>query len=221
MNRTASAALVTALMVMPLSASAAESFYTASVGAEMWLASMKIDNTRRDDANAPNLYFTFEHGFPYLPNVGLRYTNLEADFASFDKIDYTFYYPLLNRELMKFDAGITLTQYANSDYRAPDARRYDFDQTTFNWYASAEITIPHTPFDVIGQFDFGNNSDLKSSDVMAGLQYHLPIRAGDLSFKAGYRVVDLEFTELAKQSTDVKQSFVFADGWFVGAQFSF
>lgn len=31
MNRTASAALVTALMVMPLSASAAESFYTASV----------------------------------------------------------------------------------------------------------------------------------------------------------------------------------------------
>ncbi len=90
MNRTASAALVTALMVMPLSASAAESFYTASVGAEMWLASTKIDNTRRDDANAPNLYFTFEHGFPYLPNVGLRYTNLEADFASFDKIDYTF-----------------------------------------------------------------------------------------------------------------------------------
>lgn len=84
MNRTASAALVTALMVMPLSASAAESFYTASVGAEMWLASTKIDNTRRDDANAPNLYFTFEHGFPYLPNVGLRYTNLEADFASFD-----------------------------------------------------------------------------------------------------------------------------------------
>ncbi|CSB22073.1 ABC-type Fe3+-hydroxamate transport system component [Vibrio cholerae] len=56
---------------------------------------------------------------------------------------------------------------------------------------------------------------------MAGLQYHLPIRAGDLAFKAGYRVVDLEFTELAKQSTDVKQSFVFADGWFVGAQFSF
>ncbi len=56
MNRTASAALVTALMVMPLSASAAESFYTASVGAEMWLASTKIDNTRRDDANAPNLY---------------------------------------------------------------------------------------------------------------------------------------------------------------------
>ncbi|HHI5412018.1 TPA: TIGR04219 family outer membrane beta-barrel protein [Vibrio metoecus] len=221
MNRTASVALVTALMISPLSAFAAGSFYTASVGADMWLASTKIDNTRRDDANAPTLYIAFEHDFPYLPNASLRYTNLEADFASFDKYDYTLYYQVLDRELMKFDAGITLTQYANSNYRAPDARRYDFDQTTFNWYASAEIAIPHTPFDVIGQFDFGNNSDLKSSDVVAGLQYHLPIRAGELAFKAGYRVVDLEFTELAKQSADVKQSFVFADGWFLGAQFSF
>ncbi|ENM5935802.1 TIGR04219 family outer membrane beta-barrel protein [Vibrio mimicus] len=221
MNQTASAALVTALMIAPISAFAAGSSSIATVGADMWLTSTKIDNTRRDDANAPILYVAFEHDLPYLPNASLRYTNLEADFASFDKYDYTFYYQLLDRELMKFDAGITLTQYANSDYQAPDVRRYDFDQTTFNWYASAEISIPNTQFDVIGQFDFGNNSDLKSSDVMAGVQYRLPIAAGDIAFKAGYRVVDLEFTELAKQSVDVKQSFVFADGWFLGAQFSF
>lgn len=221
MNRTASAALVTTLVCMPISAFAADSFYNASVGADMWFPSTKIDHIRRDDGKAPTLYFTFEHELPYLPNLGLRYTNLEADFAAFDKIDYTLYYQILERELMKFDAGITFTQYANSDYRAPDALRYDFDQLTFNWYANAEITIPHTSFDIIGQFDFGSNSDLKSADVMAGVQYRLPIEPGDLAFKAGYRVVDLEFTELAKQSVDVKQSLVFADGWFVGAQFSF
>ncbi|QIL85248.1 TIGR04219 family outer membrane beta-barrel protein [Vibrio sp. HDW18] len=221
MNHTASVALVTGLMIAPISAFAAESFYKTSVGAEMWLTSTKIDDIRRDDANAPSLQIAFEHGFPYWPNVSLRYTNLEADFVAFDKLDYTFYYRVLNREQMKFDAGIALSQYINSDYRAQDDHRYDFDQVSFNWYANAQIAIPRTPLAVIGQFDFGNNSDLKSADVMAGLQYQVPIAAGDLAFKAGYRVVDLEFAELAKSSANMSQSLVFVDGWFLGAQFSF
>ncbi|MGL5430144.1 MAG: TIGR04219 family outer membrane beta-barrel protein [Vibrio sp.] len=221
MNRTASVALVTGLMIAPVSTLAAEPFYTTSVGAEMWLASTKIDNTRRDDANVPSMYIAFEHGFPYLPNVSLRYTNLEAEFVSFDKLDYTFYYRVLNTQPMQFDAGITLSQYSNSDYRAPNAHHYDFDQVSFNWYASAQIAIPRTPLAVIGQFDFGTSSDLKSADVMAGLQYQLPIAAGDLAFKVGYRVVDLEFYELATASSEGKESLVFVDGWFLGGQFSF
>ncbi len=56
---------------------------------------------------------------------------------------------------------------------------------------------------------------------MAGLQYVVPLSVGDLAFRGGYRVIDLEFTDLATASEDNHMSYVFADGWFLGAQFKF
>ncbi len=73
---------------------------------------------------------------------------------------------------MTFDAGISMTQYADTDYQAKDDKRYSFDEMTFNWYAYADLSIPNTNFDIIGQFEFGNSDGIKSSDVMAGLQYN-------------------------------------------------
>ncbi len=194
---------------------------SVKVGADMWWPSTKIDNTRRDDANSPVLHLAYEHQLPYLPNVSFRYTKLDADYASYNKYDYNFYYNLLSRELMTFDAGIALTQYSNSEYTAKDGQKYSFNDLTFNWYARADLSIPETNFDIIGQFEFGNGSGLKSSDVLAGLQYVKKLDSGELSFRGGYRVIDLEFSDLAKSSPDTQVSYVFADGWFLGTQFKF
>ncbi|AQP37041.1 TIGR04219 family outer membrane beta-barrel protein [Vibrio anguillarum] len=218
MNKPIWLALVSVAMMMSTASVQAESFYRGEVGADMWWGSTKIDNIRRDDVKTPSIHVAFEHQLPYLPNASIRYTTLEADYASFDKYDYTLYYNLLERQLMSFDAGVTFTQYSGSQYQAPDSLKYSFDKTTFNWYAYATIKIPNTQVDVIGQFDFGDSGGIKSADVLAGLQYSIPIRAGNVALRGGYRVIDLEFTELDPKT---KNSFVFVDGWFLGAEFQF
>ncbi|PNH98463.1 TIGR04219 family outer membrane beta-barrel protein [Vibrio diazotrophicus] len=221
MNKPIVAVFTSLLMIGSAPVWCANSPVGVKVAADMWLPSTKIDNTRRDDANSPVLNLAFEHQLPYLPNVSVRYTNLDADYASYDKFDYTFYYNILERDLMTFDAGISMTQYANSEYKATDGQKYSFDDLTFNWYAHAEISVPETNFDIIGQFEFGDSDGIKSSDVIAGVQYVVPLAEGDLSFRGGYRVIDLEFTDLVTASPNNKMSYVFADGWFLGAQFKF
>lgn len=221
MSKPIVAVITSVLMIGAAPAWCADSMFSVKAGADMWWPSTKIDNTRRDDANAPVFSLALDHQLPYLPNMSVRYTNVDADYATYDKYDYTFYYNILHRELMTFDAGVSMTQYADSDYQAQDAQHYSFNQMTFNWYAYADLSIPNTNFDIIGQFEFGNSDGIKSSDVMAGVQYVLPLSAGDLSIRGGYRVIDLEFTDLATNSLDNKMSYIFADGWFLGTQFRF
>lgn len=221
MNKPIVAVISFALVMGSASAWCADSMFSVKAGADAWLPSTKIDNVRRDDVNAPVINLAVEHQLPYLPNASWRYTRVDADYAAYDKYDYTFYYNILNRELMTFDAGISMTQYANSDYQAKDAKHYSFNEMTFNWYAYADLSIPNTNFDIIGQFEFGDSDGIKSSDVLAGIQYVVPFAAGDLSVRGGYRVIDLEFSDLATDSPENKMSYVFADGWFAGAQFKF
>ncbi len=221
MNKPIVAVFTSLLMMGSAPVWCAESILSVKAGADIWWPSTKIDNTRRDDANAPVLSLALEHQLPYLPNMSVRYTNVDADYATYDKYDYTFYYNILSRELLTFDAGISMTQYTDTDYQAKDAQHYSFNEMTFNWYAYADISIPNTNFDIIGQFEFGNSDGIKSSDVIAGVQYVVPMSAGDLSFRGGYRVIDLEFTDLATASPDNKMSYIFADGWFLGTQFKF
>lgn len=221
MNRPAIAIVAILFLLLSSPVRCADASYLVKLGAELWRGSTKIDDVRRDKAYAPSFHAAIENEISYVPNFGVRYTNVDADYASFNKMDYSFYYTLLNHELMNFDAGVTLTQYRSTDYHAPDNQTYDFNETTFNWYASAVLSVPDTDFDVIGQFDIGNSNGIKSSDVTAGVQYRLPIKDGEWAVKGGYRVIDLEFDNLATVSPDTAKSYVFVDGWFLGAEFRF
>lgn len=220
MNRSAITLMVTLSLA---STSVMAQSFTGDIGADVWFGDSKIDETRRNDASVPTLYFSLEHDMAYVPNVGFRYTSVDTDYAGFDKYDFTFYYKVLERELMTFDAGATLTQYSNSHYRTKESAtpKYDFDELTFNWYAYAELYIPNTNFDIIGQFDFGNSKGIKSADVLAGLQYKLKTNSGDVVLRGGYRVIDLDFDDLAKQSPDTAESYVFVNGFFLGAEYNF
>ncbi|MGT0149313.1 hypothetical protein ACT691_04970 [Vibrio metschnikovii] len=42
---------------------------------------------------------------------------------------------------------------------------------TFNWFGYAELSIPNSNFDIIGQIDFGESKGIKSADMTAGIQY--------------------------------------------------
>lgn len=211
---------LTAVSALLFSSSALASSIRTTVGADAWFGDTKIDEQRRDHATAANLFVAIEHDQPYLPYASLRYTSIDADYAGFDKYDFSFYYRVLEREHMLFDAGVSLTKYSDSHYRTSISPQpsYSFNELTFNWYAYAELSIPNTDFDIIGQFDFGNSKDIKRADVLAGVQY----QASDtVAIRAGYRVVDLEFDDLANETPEVSESLIFVDGFFVGAEFRF
>ncbi|CDT75456.1 hypothetical protein VCR15J2_520032 [Vibrio coralliirubri] len=221
MNKMPLIALV-GMLSLSSAVSAAEEFsYTAKVGADMWWGSTKLNEVRQDDdSNSPSLYFAFEHNAPMLPNASFRYTSVDADSLAFDKYDYTFYYTLLEHKLMNFDAGVTFTQYSNSNYIEPQkGTQTSFDEFTWSFYGNAEINVPDTNFDIIGTMEFGDSSGIKSTDLMAGVQYRIPVSESEIALRGGYRVIDLDSDEFF--SSELGKSFVMVDGWFAGAEVRF
>lgn len=222
MNKMPLIALV-GMLSLSSAVSAEEAFsYTAKVGADIWWGSTKLNEVRQDDdSNSPSLYVAFEHNAPMLPNASFRYTSVDADSLAFDKYDYTFYYTLLDHKLMNFDAGVTFTQYSNSNYIEPKANgaQTSFDEFTWSFYGNAEINVPDTNFDIIGTMEFGDSSGIKSTDLMAGVQYRIPVSKSEIALRGGYRVIDLDSDEFF--SSELGKSFVMVDGWFAGAEVRF
>lgn len=217
--------LIALVGMLPLSSAvlAEEGFsYTAKVGADMWWGSTKLNEVRQnDDVHSPSLYLAFEHNAPMLPNASFRYTSVDADLLAFDKYDYTFYYTLLDHKLMNFDAGVTFTQYSNSNYIEPKtgSAQTSFDELTWSFYGNAEINVPDTNFDIIGTMEFGDSSGIKSTDLMAGGQYRISVAETEIALRGGYRVIDLDSDEFFR--SELGKSFVMVDGWFAGAEVRF
>jgi len=221
MNKMPLIALV-GMLSLSSAVSAEEEFsYTAKVGADMWWGSTKLNEVRQDeDSNSPSVYFAFEHNAPMLPNASFRYTSIDTDALAFDKYDYTFYYTLLEHKLMNFDAGLTFTQYSNSNYIEPQkGTQASFDEFTWSFYGNAEINVPDTNFDIIGTMEFGDSSGIKSTDLMAGVQYRIPVSESEIALRSGYRVIDLDSDEFF--DSELGKNFVMVDGWFAGAEVRF
>ena len=241
MNKMPLIALV-GMLSLSSAVSAEEEFsYTAKVGADMWWGSTKLNEARQDeDSNSPSVYFAFEHNAPILPNASFRYSTADTTLLAFDKYDYTFYYTLLEHKLANFDAGVTFTQYANSHYKDPySSKATSFDELTWGFYGNAELNVPNTQLDIIGTMEFGDSNGIKSTDLMAGVQYRISLAETKIALRGGYRVIDLDSdkffsSELNRNSNTDKEpdpsdepkpgppkSFVMLDGWFAGAEVRF
>lgn len=224
MDRVAFAAFASAVVSLAVVPSAfADSPYNVKAGVDMWWGSTKVDNTRRGWVDAPSAYIAYQPNRSALPDISYRYTAVDGgDFGAFDKHDLSFYYNVVSHELMTWDVGLTGTQYTDSRYRTIDsATQYDFNDFTVNLYSYAEINIPDTELHIMGQFEVGNMNGIKSTDFIAGLRYEIPLDSMSVSFRGGYRVIDLEFSDLAPASADVSESLVFVDGYFLGTEIRF
>ncbi|CAH0542949.1 TIGR04219 family outer membrane beta-barrel protein [Vibrio marisflavi] len=197
--------------------------YTIKMGADMWWGSTKVDNTRRGWVDIPSIYIAYQPTRSALPDMSYRYTAVDGgDFVAFDKHDLSFYYNVVSHKLMTFDVGLTATQYTGSHYRTINSStQYDFNDLTVNLYSYAEIKIPETEWHIIGQFEVGNMNGIKSTDFMAGIRYQIPFDSMTVSLRGGYRVIDLEFSDLAPASADLSESLVFVDGYFFGTEIRF
>ncbi|KHT44342.1 TIGR04219 family outer membrane beta-barrel protein [Vibrio sinaloensis] len=217
-------AALLAAAVMSVPAVAEESSLTTKIGAEMWLSETKVNEVNRDSDTSPSFYAAIEHNVKYVPDARIRYSSIDADYMAFDKLDLTLYYRIFEHDLMHFDAGVTLSDLSNTKYiNAEDAtRNTEFDGMIWAWYGYAELTVPDTSIDIIGEMNFGDSNGIKSTDLMAGAQYRMDLNGNQLALKGGYRVIDLESEDFrVAGGSDLGKPFIFANGWFVGAEFSF
>lgn len=72
--------------------------------------------------------------------------------------------------------------------------------------------MPETQFDVIGEMNFGDSKGIKSTDLMAGMQYKMPLEQSQLTLRAGYRVIDLESDTFA---SSLGKSFILPTAGFL------
>ncbi|OCH10660.1 TIGR04219 family outer membrane beta-barrel protein [Aliivibrio fischeri] len=233
MNKLSLATVVaSAALVMAVPAHSAEKEFTTKVAIDAWFPDGKVGSkdgaVRDNDVDASQAFsIAFEHPYPILPNVKVRYTPVKADRFEYDQIDYTGYYKLLETNGLQFDVGLTLTQFANGEFNKGGSVSTDpaqpanqsFSETAINMYADASMHIPNTNFHIFGQYDFGSSSDTRTMDGQAGVKYILPVDAVDVEFKLGYRVMDHEFGYF--EGFDSDQANVMVDGWFGGLSFDF
>ena len=158
----------------------------------------------------------FEHPIPIIPNIKLKYTKLDTETESdnaiqalakteinLDHTDLILYYEILDN-IVKADIGVgatrlngTVKQFSNS---------IDVDEYAPIIYATAGAKLPFTGLSVNAEATYTNVNDVKITDAQAELQYDfVKTIALDLGAKVGYRVLNIELTDLDKR--DMKFDF--------------
>ncbi|CCN85468.1 conserved hypothetical protein [Vibrio nigripulchritudo SFn27] len=199
----------------------AESGFEVTAIADAWVAKTDykhdadvILSSDRDTKFTGSL--ALKHDISYVPDFRIRFSPVEMEYISFNKTDFTFYYDLIEHELLHFDAGLTLSQYSSGVYSNPVDPTQDFSKLLFSWYANAAITVPDTNLDIIGEFDFGNSDGDKTADVTAGMRYRFELDKADVAIRAGYRVMDYRFNLFSGPSDTY-----LTHGAFVGLEVGF
>lgn len=166
---------------------------------EKLLADQDID---RDGSVMASL--AFEHPIPVIPNIKLKYTQLdtetESDIAfakteiNLDHTDLILYYEILDN-IIKADIGVGATKL-NGDVKQ-FGQKTDIDEYVPILYAEAGAKLPFTGLSAKAEATYTNANDVKITDAQAELQYDfIQSIALDLGAKVGYRVLNIELTDL-------------------------
>lgn len=187
----------------------ADTLLGVKVGADAWFTNAKVDSHKSDDVSQ-SYYASFEHFIPLVPNVMVRYSNIDTGDVEFGQSDFTAYYEILDNDLVALDLGVTMTKFGAVSIRHGD----NFNDWQPTIYGSAELGIPATPLTVFAQANAGKYDGTRLFDGQAGVKYTLGLVAADLNLRAGYRMMDYDFKK--STSGDVK-----LDGWFAGVEVDF
>ncbi|MGL4734732.1 MAG: TIGR04219 family outer membrane beta-barrel protein [Enterovibrio sp.] len=194
-----------------LSCSAQADVFALKGGVDYWNAEAKINGFKTNDAKSQySAYIALEHFIPLLPNAKVRYTNVKADGffpTEFDQIDWIAYYEILDNDLMSFDVGLNLQHF-----KGKIASR-SFSEWQPNLYADGKIHLPMMPLSLFATFSAGSLDDSSTADAEAGALFKANLGLLDLNLKAGYRIMDYDFSYFAPASTTVRNQ-----GFFLGAE---
>lgn len=199
-----------------------------------------------EDETYTSYYAALEHPIPLVPNVKLKYTDLELNgsatldegfefgdavfpigsevntISDLSHVDYILYYEIFDNDLVSIDLGINAKQFdgeilvRNSDDPA-SAETVDFSGFVPLAYGRAEVGLPLTGLSVFFEGSLLAIDDSKVQDYQAGIAWALLDNlAIDLDVKAGYRSMTLELDDIDGIYTDID-----ASGPFAGVQIHF
>ncbi|KAF5270777.1 hypothetical protein FQR65_LT17813 [Abscondita terminalis] len=158
-----------------------------------------------DRDNGIQASIAFEHPIPLLPNVKIKYTNIDSttenntsspnsDKVKFTNTDYILYYEILDN-IVSADIGFGLAN-VDSDIKQYDALQYVNNTISGNVpiaYASIGGKLPFTGLSTKGEIVVGSDGDTTMTDVQAELQYNfVQSLLLDVGAKVGYRYLNID-----------------------------
>ena len=186
-------------------------------------------------ANGNILYVNVEHAVPFLPNIGLKQTNIDTSdvislsnatsapgqtidvFAKTDlsHTDFTLYYEVLDNWI-NLDLGVTVKLFDgyNDFYSEGFIDEHSaFDEWIPMLYGKGEFDLPFTGFSTSIQLNALSFRNSKVTDFEAALSYESKLGFGaDL----GYKSLDLDLPDIEDYKSDLT-----VDGFFLGVSYHF
>lgn len=154
----------------------------------------------------------FEHPVPIIPNVKVKYTNLDTETdrnelsktdINLDHTDLILYYEILDN-IIKADIGVGATRL-NGDVKQ-FGTSVDVDEYSPIIYAEVGGKLPFTGLSAKAEATYTNVNDVKITDAQAEVQYNfVQSMLLDLGAKVGYRVMNIELDDIDKR--DMKFEF--------------
>jgi len=246
-NKIALAGLIAASITVPAYADALGA--TVGVQAWKSTASGGFANTSElvgfafDEETTTSLYVKFEHPLPLIPNVRLRNGTLKAagntrltkEFKfegktyavnadvttnlDFTNTDFTFYWELLDNDLVGLDFGVT-AKYLSGEFDVSDGTNASSEDASL-WipmaYVGAKVAVPLTGVFAYGDINMVSYDDNSVHDYEVGVGYSFVDNfAIDVSVTAGYREVSIEINDVDDLFANIQ-----FDGYFVGLEAHF
>lgn len=205
------------LLMLTATSVQAETIWSMKVGTDYWWATNKVDEIKYQGRDPISAYIDVSHSLPYVPNVKLRYTQIDNDSMSFNNIDYIAYYSVLHTNRVAFNVGISASQFQGGQYKeAGIGNAQKFNELEWALYADGRLLVPNTQLSIIGDMQFGEVANNSTADVMAGLDYVFNLSSVDFILRGGYRVMDYSFDYFAGEPVKVRE-----EGFFTGIELNF
>lgn len=194
-----------------------------------------------EDQQQGSFYIALEHPIPLIPNIRISSTVLDTDgqtsitednfsfgdisypvgttvdtIFDLNYIDYTFYYEILDNDLLTFDIGITARDIDGSISVTDDIGVLSISEEEFSavvpmLYGSAIIGLPLTGFNLFAQGNYTGYDDSSIYDFQVGVSYAvLDNLAVDLDIEIGYKVVKMDIEDIDDVYADMEFKGIFA-----------
>lgn len=196
-----------------------------------------------DDKNQSSFYIKVEHPVPLLPNIKIQRNTLSSDGSTtlnrtfiFDSqtfaigstvaqdvdlsnIDATFYYEILDNDLVSLDLGVT-AKYIDGDISVATQGQsaiQDLSAVIPMGYAYGSFGLLGTATKIFAEVNYVSYDGSSLSDMQFGIAYELiDTLAVDLALKAGVKQTKMELDDIDNVDADLT-----FDGAFISAELHF
>ena len=161
----------------------------------------QAENFNFDDKTFSSFYAALEHPIPLVPNIKIKYTQLELDgstnltdtfefggqdftvgtkanlITDFSHMDYTFYYELFDNDLVSIDFGLTVKHF-DGDATVSGTVNGDSKTETIDFsapiplgYLRGEVGLPLTGLSIFAEGNLLAIDDSKIQDYKVGIAW--------------------------------------------------